>query len=353
MTTLSAGRASASPANRRATPAVVRVLQLFHALEREGRVLSGQFTNFGRRADLRLPQAIFRKTGQWPGLIGVDYADFSIRSGARRSTQWLMNAVSRARFDLVKEEGLSITRANRTAERYWQAGGLVTVGVHFANPANPQGGGLRDRNIDLAVLLRRRSPIRQRWFAQLNAIADGLAQLRDAGVVVLWRPFHEMTGDWFWWGKPDPATFREVWQELFEHFSIERQLDNLLWVYSPAAGADASGCYPGARFVDLVGIDAYTNSVDHTGIAGYAPLVKTGKPFGFSEFGPHSSFDPPGDFDYATFVPAVRRQFPRACYFMAWNANWSPLNNRHARALFRHRSIVNRDEAARRLQLPR
>lgn len=345
----SSRRSSPAPANRHATPATAQVLQVFHDLRREGRVLSGQFTNFGRRADLRLPRAIARRTGRWPGLIGVDYADFSIRSGARRSTQWLMNAVSRARFDLVREDGLSIARANRTALRYWQAGGLVTVGVHFTNPANPHGGGLRDREVDVAALLRR-GPTRQRWFAQLDAIADGLAQLRDAGVVVLWRPFHEVNGDWFWWGKPAPAVFHDIWQELFEHYSTRRQLDNLLWVYSPVSGPDAHLCYPGDRFVDLVGLDAYTNAVNRDGIAGYPALARTGKPFGLSEFGPHSSFNPPGDFDFSGFVPALQRDFPRACYFMAWNANWSPVHNRNARSLFRHPAVANRDEVSRRLQ---
>jgi hypothetical protein len=33
-----------------------------------------------------------------------------------------------------------------------------------------------------------------RWMKELDQLADGLQQLKDAGVVVLWRPFHEMNG---------------------------------------------------------------------------------------------------------------------------------------------------------------
>ena len=62
------------------------------------------------------------------------------------------------------------------------------------------------------------------WMAELDKVADGLAELRDAGVVVLWRPFHEMTFiETFWWDSGahpgDPEPFINMWRYLFDYFT--------------------------------------------------------------------------------------------------------------------------------------
>jgi len=46
-------------------------------------------------------------------------------------------------------------------------------------------------------------------------------------VVVLWRPFHEMNGDWFWWGGKDPDVFIQIWRHMFDYFTKTKDLDNL------------------------------------------------------------------------------------------------------------------------------
>jgi mannan endo-1,4-beta-mannosidase len=285
---------------------------------------------------------LFRQTGRWPALVGVDYAEFNVKSGRRHTIQWLMNAISAGRFDLITHDDLDTRAPNRVAQAYWRAGGLVMVSAHCANPANPRGGGLRDRGVDLASLLVRGTATHQRWMQQLDEIATALAELRDAGVVVLWRPFHEVNGGWFWWGQPAPGVFARVWRHLFDYFSRTRQLNNLLWVFGPNMGDDAARYYPGDACVDLVGFDVYSNRLDPRRVRGYRGLARLPKPFGLSEFGPHGSFNPPGDFSYPRLVRAINRHFPKACYFLAWNAHWSPAGNRGARELYRHPAVVTR-----------
>ena len=68
---------------------------------------------------------------------------------------------------------------------------------------------------------------------ELDQLAAGLEELKEAGVVVIWRPFHEMNGDWFWWGAKPPAEFVKVWRHMFDYFTNTKQLDNLLWAYGP------------------------------------------------------------------------------------------------------------------------
>lgn len=70
------------------------------------------------------------------------------------------------------------------AETIIEKGGLVTVMAHMYNPANPQGGGLRDKGVDLADLLKPGTDTHTRWMQQLDLMADGLKELKDAGVVV-------------------------------------------------------------------------------------------------------------------------------------------------------------------------
>jgi len=330
------------PANPRAHPRAAEILRYFHGLAGRGQLLSGQFTNFGRRADLRLPRQIHRATGRWPALVGVDFADFNIRSGRRHTVQWLMNAVSAARFDLVSQARHSFRAPNRVVRDYWRTGGLVTIGVHCSNPANRHGGGLRDQGVELKPLLQPGTATNRRWLAQLDELAAALQELQAAGVVVLWRPLHEMNGPWFWWGKKKPADFIRVWRHMFRYFTEKKRLDNLLWIFGPNMGENAADYYPGDAFVDLVGLDAYTDHVDPRHLGGYRRMAALGKPFGLTEYGPHGSYNPPGTYDYERMRRGLARHFPKACFFMSWNARWSPANNRNLRKLYLHPSVITR-----------
>jgi len=73
-------------------------------------------------------------------------------------------------------------------------GGLVTVSAHLYNPANPKVRLARQR-VDITSLLVTNNETHTRWLGELDQIATGLGVLKQAGVVVLWRPFHEMNGD--------------------------------------------------------------------------------------------------------------------------------------------------------------
>ena len=112
-----------------------------------------------------------------------------------------------ARPDIVKE-----------AIRQHQLGSLVTICWHavpptadepvtfrpdFSKPAKPESlasvqGQLLDQQFQ--DVLTPGTELYKRWEAQVDTIAFYLKKLRDAKVPVLWRPYHEMNGDWFWWG---------------------------------------------------------------------------------------------------------------------------------------------------------
>lgn len=313
--------AAPEPANPQANAKARAILKYFQGLENrpDKRLLSGQFTDAGNGATLRLPNEIHDQTGQWPALIGADYADWS-------------------------RGGLTFKAPNKAVIEYWNQGGLVTISAHLYNPANTNGGGLRDKGVELKTLLEPGTETYTRWQRELDLLAAGLQELKNAGVVVLWRPFHEMNGGWFWWGAKEPESFIKVWQQMFDYFTGTKRLDNLLWVYSPNHGEKTAAYYPGGQYVDLVGLDAYTDFIDTAHVRGYAEVARLGKPFGFTEFGPHGSSNPPGDYDYRRFIEGVTKNFPQAVFFMSWNAKWSLSRNTHAPELLAHPWMVNRGD---------
>ncbi|HEY3861711.1 MAG TPA: glycosyl hydrolase [Verrucomicrobiae bacterium] len=313
--------AQAGPANPRASADTRAVLKYFQdaAASPERRILSGQFSNFGRGASLRPITNVFEKTGHWPAILGVDYADFG-------------------------RGGLETARPNQTALAYWKQGGLVTISAHLYNPVRTNGGGLRDKGVELSGLLDNDNPVHARWMQELDLLAGGLRELRDDHVVVLWRPFHEMNGDWFWWGGKDPEVFIKLWRQMFDYFTVDKGLDNLLWVYAPNHGRNTASYYAGDGYVDLVGLDAYTDFVDLEHIKGYAAVAALPKPFGFTEYGPHGAQNPPGDYDYTRFLAGLQRDFPKTCFFMSWNGRWSLGSNEKTKELLDSPAILNRDK---------
>ena len=309
------------PANPKANPKARAILNYLHELGARSnqRFVSGQFTGFGSGTNLRLMEEIQERTSKWPALVGTDYADFAHGS-------------------------LTYEAPNQAAIQYWKAGGIVTISAHLYNPANPKGGGLRDQGEDLNTLLAPDGDTHTRWMQELDLIAAGLQQLKDEGVVVLWRPFHEMNGGWFWWGAKDPDGFIQLWRHMFDYFTKTKGLDNLLWVYSPNHGNRTAAYYAGDRYVDLVGLDAYTDFIDTDHIKGYAEVAKFEKPFGFTEYGPHGSRNPPGDYDYQRFLEGVKKEFPKAVFFMSWDAKWSLAKNNNVKEMLADPWVVNRND---------
>lgn len=94
------------------------------------------------------------------------------------------------------------------------------------------------------------------WLGDVRAMAKVLHRLRAAGVVVLFRPYHEMNGNWFWWGKQDALP--ELWDALYDELVVKEKLDNLIWIFSVDREApDVARYFPKRHRPDIVGTDMY------------------------------------------------------------------------------------------------
>ena len=315
---------AAEPANPDTNPKARAVLNYIESLpqRRDKRLISGQFCGAGPAAKLGPCQEAVAKSGHWPAMIGLDYADFG-------------------------KGGISTKSVNRLAIDYARHGGLITISAHLPNPAKADGGGLRDRGVKIKEPLDPDTATHRRWVNELDMLAEGLTELRDADVVVLWRPFHEMNGGWFWWGGQDHREFIQVWRQMFDYFTKTKKLNNLLWTYAPNHGPKTAAYYGGDNYVDLVGLDAYTDFVDPEHIKGYADVVQLPKPFGFTEYGPHGPQNPPGDYDYMRFLAGVQKNFPRAAFFQAWGSKWGLGRNENTKQLLDDPWLINREDLPR------
>ena len=97
----------------------------------------------------------------------------------------------------------------------------------------------------------------------LNIIAEYASILEDEGVPVLFRPFHENNGSWFWWGKAfcDEEGYKNLFRYTVEYLRDTKDVHNFLYVYSPNGPfeneQDYLSRYPGDEFIDIIAFDMY------------------------------------------------------------------------------------------------
>ncbi|TVR50048.1 MAG: mannan endo-1,4-beta-mannosidase [Puniceicoccaceae bacterium] len=213
---------------------------------------------FGRKMlagqqSLRDVQWIYEVTGKMPALGAFDFMDYS-PSRVERGTN--------------PEGGLENSENWIAWER--EHGGIVTLmwhwnapaGLYYPDPPTPQqiwwrGFYTMATTFDLAeALADPEGEHYQLLLRDMDAIAEELKKFRDAGIPVLWRPLHEAAGAWFWWGAAGKDAFIELWRLMFDRYTHHHDLNHLIWVYTHEIGH--ADWYPGDDYVDIVGVDIYT-----------------------------------------------------------------------------------------------
>lgn len=133
--------------------------------------------------------------------------------------------------------------------------GIVTFTFHWFSPL-----GGRDKSFyaehtdfDAGRVLIEGTPERAAFFHDMDAIAALLRPFLEEDIPVLWRPFHESDGAWFWWGAKGPAVAKELYKLMFQRYTQVHGLHNLLWVWNCRL---AEG-WPGEEYVDVVSLDEY------------------------------------------------------------------------------------------------
>ena len=288
----------ASPSNPNADCAARSLLQYLYDIMGTN-TLSGQESMFGDGNGFpsQRDSYIQQRTGQYPALYSSDFGDFSTRNLADRQ------------------------RVVDNALAYWRQGSIIQLHYHIVQPDQPDGAGFETMsqfsaenpypasNID--QILTSGTELNREHLRRLDTLAGYLGQLQQAGVPVLWRPFHEMNGGWFWWGMQ--PRFADLWIQMWEYLTDTHGLNNLLWVFSvnhwQANGNDApSNYYPGHDYVDVVGVDVYLE-YDHNYdqyVHDTLMSVGGGRPIAFTENGQMPD------------IPAISGSQPNWVFWSTW-----------------------------------
>lgn len=304
------------PVNRHASPEARGLLAYIDSISGKY-ILTGQhnFPNDGSRwTDLA-----YDLTGKYPALFGKDFGF----SGGED-----------------KDSVLSRPASVEEMERQWANGDVLALTWHAVRPTDDEPVTFHDSvqghltDYEWHQLLTPGTPLYNRWCAQVDVIAGYLRALRDAHVPVLFRPYHEMNGNWFWWGyRPGPEGSAALYRQLYHRFVDVHHLDNLIWVWNVNAPGGAAGpvedYYPGAQYVDVVTMDIYGAFEQSY----YDSMLKVadGKPIALAEVG-----NPPS--------LAVLAQQPRWAYFMQWSGFMDPHHLDAVQAIYNAPQALNRDD---------
>jgi len=319
MVSIHAGAQGFKPVNRSASPEAQKLLAYLYSLEGK-RTLAGQH-NYNHELN-KYMEAAQEMTGKYPAVWGADF----ILGG-------------------TKDYGPEIVQE---AIKKYKEGYIVTLMWHAGRPTDdPPYGWKESIQAELTdeqwrELVTPGTPLNLRWQAQADKVASHLKQLRGARVPVLWRPYHEMNGVWFWWGdKKGKDGYQKLWKMLFERFVNFHGLDNLLWVWNANAPRDIPKdeafsyrhYYPGRDYVDVLAADVYHFDYEQKDYNELLELAD-GKLIALGEVGELPK-------------PEILEAQPKWAWFMVWSS-WLLTDNTPERVkeIYSHPQTLTLDEVA-------
>lgn len=165
----------------------------------------------------------------------------------------------------------------------------------------------------------------------IDLIATKIQRMESEGVTILFRPLHEASGAWFWWGLQgrDSATnevFQKLWYMIYDRLENYHKLTNIIWVWNGQNPHTA--IHPNA--FDIEGIDRYYDQEDISAealstyyekcygeLAGYdkycaelAGMESTGKMMALTECG------------YIPDPEGIKAANTMWLYYMVWNGDF-------------------------------
>lgn len=185
-------------------------------------------------------------TGKYPALYGMDLGGIELDSP-------------------VNIDNNDFNHMRASAIDHYERGGVISFSWH---PRNPLTGGdtWDNKSTEVVASILPKGDKHDMFMGWLAKAADYLGSFKtEEGqmIPIIFRPWHEHTRDWFWWGQNLCTTeeYISLWRMTYEYMTEDRGFDHLIWSYSPDAGGltdtNFGEKYPGDDVVDMVGIDFY------------------------------------------------------------------------------------------------
>ena len=200
--------------------------------------------------------AFYTRTGKYPALIGFD---FLFATGVKASDGWYQTYTE------------NIIEA---AKELWSLGGIPAFTWHWKDPSDQidafytKSGnaneytefdftqGFTDPSCTSNCSWNTTSTTYQQIVSDIDEIADYFLQLQNAGAAAVFRPVHEASGAWFWWGDKGGAAFQALYNLIYDEMVNVKGVKNLVWVWNPEYATDTDW-NPGTAKYDIVSLDIY------------------------------------------------------------------------------------------------
>lgn len=183
---------------------------------------------------------IYSQTGKYPALIGLDFMNHT------RHWSWYDKAI------LVNE-----------ARKWYRKNGLVAVNWHWRDPLLTTDEFYTEKtSFDISKISDPSSGEYIALLKDIDVVSGYIKQLQDSGIPILFRPLHEASGKWFWWGAKGPEPCKALWKLMFNRMVNFHGLKNIIWVWTTDTKSDNMAWYPGDDYVDILGVDIYAANGD-------------------------------------------------------------------------------------------
>lgn len=183
--------------------------------------------------------------GDYPGIISFDLGELELGGEL---------TLDKVPFGKIRQEIIN----------QYQRGGMSSISWHLRNPkTDGDAWDVSDTTVVKSILPE--GELHEKFAGWLDTMADFLNSLQTpegVKVPVLFRPWHEHTGSWFWWGKKlcSVDEYKALWRMTVEHLEA-KGVDNCLYAYSPGTEPQTEEeyleRYPGDDIIDLIGFDTY------------------------------------------------------------------------------------------------
>ena len=234
------------PQNKNAQECVKNVMKYLSDITYE-KIITGQHTQSMAQEELHYIEAV---TGKQPALLGFELLSYSPNINYLNTDKECMKE--------IEENYGTLKRAWEWAENK----GLITFTWHWFSPLGGKGKAFYtdNTNFDAEKAVIDGTPENIALVSDMDVMAGILRQFCEKQIPILWRPFHEGDGNWFWWGAKGAEPLKKLWRMMYERYTTVHKLNNLIWVWN----SPAPECYPGDDVVDIISRDMYPPAHEHT-----------------------------------------------------------------------------------------
>ncbi|MDD2647352.1 MAG: glycosyl hydrolase [Eubacteriales bacterium] len=245
------------PVNKNAIQEVRNVLDYLSKIEGKA-IITGQHTQTMAQDELTKIHIV---TGKYPALCGFELLSYSPNIKRETADEVCLREVDENKGTLEK------------AFEWAEKGGLITFTWHWFSPLGGRDKSFYARNTDFDAreALKDGTAENKAFLSDLDHMAELLKPFCQRRIPILWRPFHESEGVWFWWGAKGPETAKELFKFMYNYYTKHHHLDNLIWVWnSPLAEG-----YVGDEYCDIISRDMYPKPHAHSDFReNYEGLIK-------------------------------------------------------------------------------